>query len=189
MKKVLSVAAAVSLTLAMTACSKDTEPPSTPTALSTPTAQPATTMLEPPPDTLAGTPPETSATPGQSPTGTASTSPARNVDQSSPEAAMTSWLDGMLTGDSASVCALMAADGQAIEEIPKAVESCGKTIDPMLKQLKSLKGMFKDLEIEGATVNGAQANFENATATPAMAAEIIKQFKAVKVKGKWYITQ
>ncbi|MEO7130402.1 MAG: hypothetical protein ABIZ07_03390, partial [Dermatophilaceae bacterium] len=93
------------------------------------------------------------------------------------------------TGDSANVCALMASDDQAIADIPNAVETCGTTIEPMLKNLTPLKEMFKGLDIKGATVTGDTANFDSATTTPVMAAQIIKQFKAVKLNGKWFVTQ
>ncbi|MDN5790051.1 MAG: hypothetical protein L0H25_04185 [Micrococcales bacterium] len=102
---------------------------------------------------------------------------------------MTSWFDAMLGGDSTSVCALMATKGQALKDVPKAVETCKTMVDPMLKTLEPVKDMLKDLDVKGATVNGDRANFENATTTPAMAAQLIKPFKAVKVKGKWYITE
>lgn len=110
-------------------------------------------------------------------------------DQSTPEAAMTTWLNAMVSGDGDAVCSVMAADGKAITSIPGAFKSCGKTITPMLDSLKELGSAFEGLSITGATVNGKKATFESVTTDPPLAAEVVSSFKAVKIGSKWYITQ
>ena len=190
MKKLLSVAAAVSLTFAMSACSKDT--PTTPTnttttATDTPSTDSSTTSETPSEmtsETTTGTPTDTATTDAST-----SAAPAGKVDQSTPEAVMTSWLNAMVSGDSKNVCGLMATGGKAIEDIPNAVDTCGKQIAPMLSSVKSLGDMFKGLTITGATVSGNNATFAAATTTPVMAKQVISSFKAVKLNGKWYVTQ
>ena len=111
------------------------------------------------------------------------------VDQSTPEAAMTSWLGAMVAGDGNTVCELMATGGKAISSIPGAAAACGKTITPMLDQIKELGAAFQGLKISGATVNGNNATFESVTTEPALAADVVSSFKAVKIGGKWYVTQ
>jgi hypothetical protein len=102
---------------------------------------------------------------------------------------MTSWLGAMVAGDGNSVCALMATKGKAISSIPGAAATCGKTITPMLDQVKDLGAAFKGLKITGATVNGDTASFESVTTEPALAADVVSSFKAVRIGGKWYVTQ
>jgi hypothetical protein len=111
------------------------------------------------------------------------------VDQSTPEKAMTSWLGAMVAGEGQTVCNLMATDGKAIPSIPGAAQACGSTITPMLDQIKQLGAAFEGLTITGATVKGNTATFESVTTTPALAADVVSSFKAVKIDGKWYISQ
>lgn len=122
--------------------------------------------------------------------GTATASATRPpIDQSTPESAMTSWLGSMVAGDGTAVCSLMAAGGKAIPSIPGAAAACGKSITPMLDQIKELGGAFQGLQINGATVKGDNATFESVTTEPALAADVVASFKAVRIAGKWYITQ
>lgn len=114
---------------------------------------------------------------------------AAPADQSTPEAAMTAWLNAMVNGDGQGVCSIMATRGKAFSSIPGASASCIKTITPLLDQLKELKSAFEGLSISGATVNGSNASFESVTTEPAVAAEVVSSFKAIKIGGKWYITQ
>jgi hypothetical protein len=95
----------------------------------------------------------------------------------------------MFAGDTKSVCALMASNGKAIADVPQAVETCSSMIGTMLEQLQPLAGAFQGLTIEGATVTGDTATFESATTEPAMAAQIIRSFKALRIDGKWYVTE
>ena len=102
---------------------------------------------------------------------------------------MTSWLGAMVAGDGDSVCALMATKGKAISSIPGAAASCGKTITPMLDQIKELGAAFQGLQDQRRHVNGDSASFESVTTEPALAADVVSSFKAVRIGGKWYITQ
>ena len=170
MKKLVTSALALALSVSMAACSKGTE---------TPPASSSTTVAG------SGT---TSATSSSS-TSTASGTMTAAVDQSTPELAMTSWLNAMVAGDGDTVCRLMATGGKPISTIPGAAEACGKTITPMLDQIKQLGGAFEGLTITGATVSGNNATFESVTTEPAMAADVVASFKAVKVADKWYVTQ
>lgn len=101
---------------------------------------------------------------------------------------MVSWLGAMVAGKGTEVCNLMAAGGKAVSEIPGAGEACGQKITPLLEQLSSFGGVLRNLTIKGATVNGNNATFESATTEPALAAQVISSFKAVKIGSKWYIT-
>ena len=178
MKKLLTGAVALALSVSLAACSKAADqasPPSTPAASTSSATTPCGTSSDTP--TGIGT---STRTPGAS---------AGPVDQSTPEAAMTSWLGAMVAGDGNSVCALMATKGKAISSIPGAAATCGKTITPMLDQIKELGAAFKGLKITGATVNGDTASFESVTTEPALAADVVASFKAVRIGGKWYVTQ
>ncbi|MGO4603343.1 hypothetical protein [Terrabacter sp. 2YAF2] len=178
MKKLLTGALALALSVSLAACSKAVDqaaPPSTPAASTSSATTPSGTSSDTPTGTGTGT-----STAGAT---------AGPVDQSTPEAAMTSWLGAMVAGDGNSVCALMATKGKAISSIPGAAATCGRTITPMLDQIKDLGAAFKGLKITGATVNGDTASFESVTTEPALAADVVSSFKAVRIGGKWYVTQ
>ena len=180
MKKLTTAAFALVLAGSLTACAKTADTPPAPTS-STPTVA-ATT----PSDTMSsGTTSDDGTPSGSATTGTATVP----VDQSTPEAAMTSWLGAMVAGEGRTVCNLMATGGKAISSIPGAAEACGSKITPMLAQIKQLGAVFTGLKISGATVKGNTASFESVTTTPALAADVVSNFKAVKIDGKWYISQ
>lgn len=183
MKKLTTVALALALSVSLAACSKATGTTGT-TSSTTPAAS----------TTSSSTSSSTSSTPSGTSSGSAtgdSTTAATPVavDQSTPEAAMTSWLGSMVAGDGKTVCELMATGGKTITSIPGAAAACGKTITPMLDQLKELSGAFSGLKISGATVTGDKATFESVTTEPALAADVVSNFKAVRIGGKWYVTQ
>ena len=186
MKKLLTGALALALSVSLAACSKSVDPAATPTAPAG-----STSSVTTPSDTMSsGTTDDTGATDTGTDTGTGTTSAtAGPVDQATPEAAMTSWLGAMVAGDGNTVCALMATGGKAISSIPGAAAACGKTITPMLDQIKELGAAFQGLKISGATDNGNNATFESVTTEPALAADVVSSFKAVKIGGKWYVTQ
>lgn len=173
-KKFLVVAAA-SLLVVLAACSKEPAPTDA-------TSSPVSTSAAASPS------PSTTTSPPTSPAAPSTSAPVV-VDQSTPEAAMTSWLMAMFAGDTTAVCSLMASQGKAIADVPQAVETCSSMIGTMLDQLEPLAGAFTGLTIEGATVTGDTATFENATTQPAMAAQIIQSFKAVRIDGDWYVTE
>ena len=190
MKKLLTGALALALSVSLAACSKSVDPPATPTSSagsSSSATTPSDTMSSSTTDDTGAT--DTGTGTGTD-TGTGTTSATSGpVDQATPEAAMTSWLGAMVAGDGNTVCALMATGGKAISSIPGAAAACGKTITPMLDQIKELGAAFQGLKISGATVNGNNATFESVTTEPALAADVVSSFKAVKIGGKWYVTQ
>lgn len=185
MKKLLTGALALALSVSLAACSKTDgsgsgQSPAGSVATSSSTA-----------GTSSGAPSDSSATAGGSgATGSAgAATPAGPADQSTPEAVMTSWLAAMVSGDGNTVCGLMSTGGKPIASIPGAAPACGKKITPMLEQLKELGAAFKGLKITGATVKGDTATFESVTTEPALAADVVRSFKAVRIAGKWYVTQ
>lgn len=182
LKRLLAAGAAGALLLSATACSKE---PATPAPTSTVAGSSFSSSTSSTPDSSATSSVTTSGTASTS-TGAATTV---SVDQSTPEAAMTSWLTAMFAGDTKAVCSLMASQGKAISDVPQAVETCSSMIGTMLEQLQPLAGAFSGLTIEGATVKGDTATFESATTKPDMAAQIIRSFKAVRIDGNWYVTE
>ncbi len=102
---------------------------------------------------------------------------------------MISWLGAMVAGDGKAVCEIMAFSGKPMSEIPGAADGCASSVTPMLDQIKQLGGVFQGLTISGATVKGDTATFESVTTTPALAADVVSNFKAVKIDGKWYVSQ
>jgi hypothetical protein len=180
MKKLTTAAFALVLAGSLTACAKTADTPTTPTS----SAAVASTT---PGDTMSSGSTSDDTTPsGSATTGTAA--PVA-VDQTTPEAAMTSWLGAMVAGEGQTVCNLMATDNKAISSIPGAAQACGSKITPMLAQIKQLGAVFQGLKISGATVKGNTATFESVTTTPALAADVVSNFKAVKINGKWYVSQ
>jgi hypothetical protein len=177
MNKLLPGALALVLSVSVAGCSKSLD-------------QGATTTSPTGSSSSVTTPTDSMSTGTADDAGTATASATRPpIDQSTPEAAMTSWLGSMVAGDGTAVCSLMAANGKAITSIPGAAAACGKSITPMLDQIKELGAAFQGLQINGATVSGNNASFESVTTEPALAADVVASFKAVRIAGKWYITQ
>jgi hypothetical protein len=179
MNKLLTGVLALTLSVSLAGCSKSLEQeaaPSTAAGSSSSSTTPTDSMSTGTADDADTSTPTASATRGP-------------LDQSTPEAAMTSWLGAMVAGDGTAVCSLMAAGGKAITSIPGAAAACGTSITPMLEQIKELGAAFQGLQINGATVSGNNATFESVTTEPALAADVVASFKAVKIAGKWYITQ
>jgi hypothetical protein len=83
----------------------------------------------------------------------------------------------------------MAADGQPVAGLEGATTTCAETVDPLLSSLQELDGMFQGLSITGATAVDDLATFEAANVRPAVAAQVIHRFKAVRIKDKWYVSQ
>ncbi|WP_374970136.1 hypothetical protein [Terrabacter sp. BE26] len=192
MKKLLTGALALALSVSLAACSKsgagDGGPSATaPVGSSTSSAPgPTSTDTGTATDTVPPTPTDGSGTTAGTAIPSVTAGPA---DQSTPEAAMTSWLAAMVSGDGNTVCRLMSTGGKPIPSIPGAAAACGTRITPMLDQLKELGAAFKGLRITGATVKGDTATFDSVTTEPALAADVVRSFKAVRIGGKWYITQ
>jgi len=189
MTKLTTATLALLLAGSLTACAKTAETPTLPSG-SLPTAAASTT----PGDTMTSGPTPDDTTAGGSATtssGSATTGTAAPVtlDQSTPEAAMISWLGAMVAGDGKAVCEIMAFSGKPMTEIPGAAAGCASSVTPMLDQIKQLGGVFQGLTISGATVKGDTATFESVTTTPALAADVVSNFKAVKIDGKWYVSQ
>ncbi|MCU1536439.1 MAG: hypothetical protein JWP82_790 [Humibacillus sp.] len=187
MTKLTTAALALLLVGLLAACSKDTGASGTP-------ASPAASSSSSSSSSAAPTTPATSATSatsGSTPTagGSATSAAPVTVDQSTPEAAMTSWLGAMVAGQGQTVCDVMAIKGQPIKEIEGAAKACGEKITPMLDKITALGGAFTGLQISGATVSGDTATFESVTTTPALAADVVSTFQAVKVGGLWYVSQ
>lgn len=190
MKKLLTGALALALSVSLTACSKSDGSGAGPSATGPAAAGSSS------PGTSTGTSTASGSSTADGSSGSASGTPgagpstqAAPADQSTPEAAMTSWLAAMVSGDGNTVCRLMSTGGKPITSIPGAAPACGKKITPMLDQLKELGAAFKGLQITGATVKGDTATFESVTTEPALAADVVRSFKAVRVGGKWYVTQ
>jgi hypothetical protein len=197
MKKLTSATLALLVAGSLTACAKTAELPTLPSE-SLPTATASTT----PGDTMSSGPTSDdatgsgsattgsgSATTGSGSATTSGTAAPATLDQTTPEAAMTSWLGAMVAGDGQAVCTIMAFGGKPMSSIPGAADGCASSITPMLDQIKQLGGVFQGLTISGATVKGDTATFESVTTTPALAADVVSNFKAVKIGGKWYVSQ
>jgi hypothetical protein len=196
MTKLTTAALALLLAGSLTACAKTAELPTLPSG-SLPTAAASTT----PGDTMSSGPTSdatadatsdaTASGSATTPSGTASSGSAApaTLDQSTPEAAMSSWLGAMVAGDGKAVCEIMAFGGKPMSQIPGAADGCASSVTPMLDQIKQLGGVFQGLTISGATVKGDTATFESVTTTPALAADVVSNFKAVKINGKWYVSQ
>ena len=129
MKKLLTGALALALSVSLAACSKsdagDGGPSATAPVGSSTSSAPGLTSTDT--GTAADTLPPT-ATDGSGTTGGSATPSvtARPADQTTPEAAMTSWLAAMVSGDGNTVCRLMSTGGKPIPSIPGAEAACVK---------------------------------------------------------------
>lgn len=185
MTKLVTAALTLALTVTVAGCSPAVDPAGTTGTGGAGVSSGASVPSDP---MSSGTVPDDGSSATAGVTSGASSTPVP-VDQSTPETAMSSWLGAMVAGDGETVCALMAAKGRAIPSIPGAAKACGTSIAPTLEQIKQLGAVFTGLTIDGATVTGDAATFERATAVPPIAATVVKNFKAVRIGGKWYVTQ
>src|SRR5690348_8959093 len=113
MKKLMTGALALAISFSLAACSKTATNDQSTSSTSTTTSA------------------STDAS-GSSTSDTSTTSATRApVDQSTPELAMTSWLNATVGGDADNVCRLMAIKGKTIESIPGAADACASKIMPM----------------------------------------------------------
>ncbi|MEO7752570.1 MAG: hypothetical protein ABIS35_04095 [Terracoccus sp.] len=182
MKRFPAGALALAVLLGLGACGSSADTPDT-AGTSAPSATGATSAANAPTDAATGVD-SGAATPGPSASTTLTA-----VDQTTPEAAMTSWLRAMVAGNAAGVCTVMAAEGKPIPSIPKASDACASSIASPLEELSALGAAFDGLTITGATVSGSTATFQSVTTEPAMAADVVSHFRAVKLDGKWYVTK
>ncbi|MEO6999811.1 MAG: hypothetical protein ABI112_17185 [Terracoccus sp.] len=113
--------------------------------------------------------------------------PGGTTDQSTPEAVMTAWLNALVDGKTADICALTAVDGKIASDVGGNAQ-CTKSLGSLAGSLKSASSLFEGLTIKGATVKGNKATFETATTKPELAAQLIKALAAVKIGSKWYVT-
>ncbi|GAA6524537.1 hypothetical protein [Intrasporangium sp. DVR] len=191
MRKLVTGSLALGLSLSLGGCSTLEEAllsPGPMASVQEPSAGPTPTATAG--TTTAGTTTAGTTSDGSTESATRTTTPTvRPVDQTTPEAAMESWLAALVAGQGEDVCSLMASDGRAVESIKGAAAACGEALTPLLSSLQELNGMFEDVEIAGATVVEDLATFEAATTKPALAAQVIHRFKAVKIKEKWFVTE
>lgn len=185
MNKLMTGALALGLAASLAACSSGAEPTATPSVSNSANSTTTTT-------TSASTP--TGADTSQSSTSSApeatSQTPAADgsIDQRTPEAVMTAWLNALVDGKTADICALTAINGKLITDVQGGQEQCTKGLGTLAGSLKSAGSLFDGLTITGATIKGDKATFEKATTKPALAAQVIAGLAAVKIGSKWYVT-
>ena len=103
---------------------------------------------------------------------------------------MTSWLGAMVAGDGKTVCDLMATGRQGDLEHPgRGRRPAARRSRRCSTRSSSSARPSRGSRSRGATVKGNTATFESVTTTPALAADVVSSFKAVKIDGKWYISQ
>lgn len=126
---------------------------------------------------------------GTSPTSTTPPPPPPPVVvvQTTPEAAMTSWLKALASGEGTKLCNLMARGTKPYATIPGATAACAKALSAKMADFAQYRDVFRELTITGATVKGTGATFDLATTEPEVAGQIISEFTAVRVKDKWYV--
>ena len=188
MNKLMTGALALGLAASLAACSGSADPAATPSSLlNTTTFTSATTTTAT--TTTAGASTPTGADTSQSATNTAppatSQTPAvgGTIDQGTPEAVMTAWVNALVDAKTADICTLTALDGKIASDVEGGREKCTR-----IGSLKSASSLFEGLSIKGATVNGNKATFEKATTKPELVAQLIKALAAVKIGSKWYVT-
>lgn len=184
MNKLKTGALALGLAASLAACSSGAEPAATPSAApnsassttttTTTTTTSAATQTQTPTPTGDGTPPPPAAD------GT--------IDQGTPEAVMTAWLNALVDGKTADICTLTAVDGKLVTDVKGGKEQCTKGLGALAGSLKSAGSLFDGLTITGATIKGDKATFEKATTKPELAAQVISSLAAVKIGSKWYVT-
>lgn len=174
MNKLMTGVLCAGLTIAsLTGCSGSSDTAS-------PSSSPSASAAAP----EASTPAET---PAVSPSSSAPEA-AGGIDQSTPEAAMTSYLNALAAGKTEDVCALTAFGDKRFQDVPNGLEQCKKGLSGFSDALKPLADLLDGLRIEGATVKGDKATFTKAKTTPELASTLIQTLKAVKIDGKWYVT-
>lgn len=174
MNKLMTGALAFGLAASLAACSSGAEPTATTTTTSASTTPGADTSQS----STSTAPPATSQTPAAPGT----------IDQGTPEAVMTAWLNALVDGKTADICTLTAINGKLITDVRGGKEQCTKGLGSLAGSLKSAGSLFDGLTITGATIKGGKATFEKATTKPGLAAQVIASLAAVKIGSKWYVT-
>ena len=182
MNKLMTGALTLGLALSLAACSSSTDPATTPSAA----PNSASTSAAPTTPTDTGASESSTSTAPESTSQTAA--PAGSIDQSTPEAVMTAWLNALVDGKTADICSLTAVDGKLITDVQGGQEQCTKGLGSLAGSLKSAGSLFDGLTITGATVKGDKATFDQAKTKPELAATVIKSLAAVKIGSKWYVT-
>ncbi len=183
MNKLMTGALAFGLAASLAACSSGAEPTATPstgpnTTTTTTTSASTTPGADTSQSSTSTAPPATSQTPAAPGT----------IDQGTPEAVMTAWLNALVDGKTADICTLTAINGKLITDVRGGKEQCTKGLGSLAGSLKSAGSLFDGLTITGATIKGGKATFEKATTKPGLAAQVIASLAAVKIGSKWYVT-
>lgn len=169
--RIPALAAAAVLALGVAACTNEATTPAQ-------TPAPATTGPTSPTMSPAVTPTATT-------TGTASPAPATG-DQSTPEAAAESALRALSTGDAGAACQYVSDGAAPVAGNPQDEATCEQVLQGFIAgvpqdQLRNLE----NATVEGATVNGTTATFENARANPPMPQ--LAQLRAAEIDGDWFL--
>lgn len=137
---------------------------------------------------------DSATAPGGSPAATATTAPVTQAPfaeggQSTPELAAEALVAAFANNNPRGACAVVAADGKPVENHEEMLSQCQEVIRPILDQLGDTLSSLQGTTVEGATIDGDMATFENATVTPEQAKALIEGRTAVKIGDKWYISQ
>lgn len=178
--RIPALAAAAVLVFGLAACGNDTD------------SSPAETAA-PAPATTTTTPAETTASPEASADASASASATADAsaavaegDQSTPEAAAESALKAIGAGNIKGACQFVSDGTQPVAGNPQNEAACEQVLNGIVAGVpEEQMGALENVSVEGATVNGQQATFENATVNPPMPQ--LQQLKAVQIDNDWYL--
>lgn len=166
--RIPALAAAAVLALGLAACSDDTTTPAQPGTPATGVATPAMTP---------------SATPAMTATASAA---APAGDQSTPEATAESALRALSTGDVAGACRYVSDGAMPVAGNPQDEVTCQQVLQGFIAGVpQDQLANLENASVEGATINGTNATFENAQTDPPMPQ--LAQLKATQIDDEWFL--
>lgn len=163
--RIPALAAAAVLALGLAACSDDaTTPAQTATPAMGDTATPA-------------------ASPAATPAMTATTTAG---DQSTPEAAAENALKTLSAGDVPGACRYVSDGARPVAGNAQDEATCQQVLQGFIAGVpQDQLANLENASVEGATINGTNATFDNAQTDPPMPQ--LAQLTATQIDDKWYL--
>lgn len=121
----------------------------------------------------------------------ASSSPAAagSVRHATPDAAGQAFLRALGAQDAAGACRVTAAGGTVVETQPTVMEMCVSAMTQAASAASAQAGDdLRQATVSGVRVDGDRADFANAAVTPTAAGQFLRQMKAVRIGGAWYVS-
>lgn len=114
---------------------------------------------------------------------------AGSVRHPSPEEAGQAFLRALGHQDAVGACRVTAAGGTVVETEPAVMEMCVSAMTQAASAASASAGdALQQATVSGVRVDGDHADFADAAVTPVAAGQFLRQMKAVRIGGGWYVS-